>query len=327
MGPISGPPFGHLLNFFESSNALDEALNGWNTPNSPPPPPATRHPVRTAISSARWSTCGCPAGSTARRLILNPRQFALPLGRPVRRANPFLMHNFFPPFNRISRYRDPGLININTIADNGLTWQAILDTDGTRGPNRGSLAQGVRQPAGLRPRHSGGPAADPTLNNNSPTMFANPFRAYADGYNVPIPALRNTNVDPNADPRPANQPRDLVDATLLRRDPTDARIPLMASQTLVDDALGRRELAGCRRHPHHLPRRRPQPLLPLRHAAEAGQRDHHPLERVRRVDHGGLLRGPPATRSCRGRIIPTVTRWGPSWAPTPARWCATACSR
>ncbi len=48
------------------------------------------------------------------------------------RATSLLPHSFYPPYNRISRYREPGWININTIGDDGYTWQAILDNDSPR---------------------------------------------------------------------------------------------------------------------------------------------------------------------------------------------------
>jgi hypothetical protein len=230
-GPASGgPPFGHLLNFFHSGRVDNDTAGTWNAPGT-----AASNFFR-ALEFLR-----VPSRFEGSEAIFNPQQFLYPVEDPSG-AGPYLLHNFYPPFNRISQYRDAGLININTIGDDGLTWQAILDNDDiTTSPPRNQLHWRkvflARQGYGsLIPANQ---PLLPALSNNSPTMFANPFRAYADGYNVPIPALRNYQCDP------VGTARDLVEATLLRRDPADPSRPLMATQTSVDDTVLGADSAGA----------------------------------------------------------------------------------
>ena len=89
-------------------------------------------------------------------------------------ANPFI-----PPFNRISHYREPGKININTIYTSDVFngWMNYFPgtTDGTLW---GKFVQSRR---GLNDS-----ATDPLAMPSSPapTRFANPFR--------PLPAATST---------------------------------------------------------------------------------------------------------------------------------------
>ncbi len=101
--------------------------------------------------------------------------------------------NLLPPFNHISRYRDPGRVNINTIASE-LVWEAI--TDG-RGPTFAEMDASRR---GATP--------------GAPSVFANPFRPSAANLHVPESKLK--------------QGRD-IDVTLLREHPSDVGRPLMES--------------------------------------------------------------------------------------------------
>ena len=108
-----------------------------------------------------------------------------------------------PPFNKLSRFRDPGRVNINTISDSRV-WQAI---DGGFTPWSTVVAS----------RRGYAPAG---FNSDYPTLFANPFRSAASADLMPLPILEHKGVE----------------ATLLRPHPQDHNKPLFAhnSTRLVD---------------------------------------------------------------------------------------------
>ena len=102
----------------------------------------------------------CRRGSRARRFRPIPRPPRCPL---------LESHTFFPPYNNISTYREPGRINLNTIYSpdvfNGLlngspspSWSQFVTS---RGDNY----------AGINPAY--------------PTEFVHPFRSYGGGSMVP----------------------------------------------------------------------------------------------------------------------------------------------
>lgn len=106
-------------------------------------------------------------------------------------------HAFHPPFNKISTYREPGKINLNTIFNkeilaglcNGFPYAPNIDTFWTK-------FQSSRQ----------GKVSAPGM--PVPSIFSNPFRTFAGGdYVVPIITLR-----------PARE----IYATIFRPDPTVA---------------------------------------------------------------------------------------------------------
>ena len=111
-------------------------------------------------------------------------------------------HPFHPPFNRLSHYREPGRININTIYSqdvfNGLMnyFPGMYDSAGNT--PKSAWNKFVRSRRGL-----GDSATDPLAmpGNTSPTRFASPFRSFAGG-------------DFNVTPPPQE-----IEATLLRSDP------------------------------------------------------------------------------------------------------------
>ena len=88
---------------------------------------------------------------------------------------------FHPPFNQISRYRDPGRINLNTIYLRGI-WNGVLA--GHDGANWRRFVSSRR----------GYGAALPNifqLDPDSPTFFANPFRPPGSSRLVPPTAVAN----------------------------------------------------------------------------------------------------------------------------------------
>lgn len=115
-----------------------------------------------------------------------------------------------PPFNKMSRFRDPGRININTIFFDDPTWIAAISQ--FPGMNTGAFADKV-----WRSRRGFG-GSDTSLVDSSgnpvPTLFGNPFRS-ADASDL-MPNIGTPNMR-----------RDLaVEATFLRPDPDVAGQPL-----------------------------------------------------------------------------------------------------
>jgi hypothetical protein len=100
-----------------------------------------------------------------------------------------------PPFNKLSRFRDPGRININTISDPRV-WRAV---------NSGSTPWST-----VMDSRRGYPAGG--FNSDYPSQFANPFRTAASADLMPLVALE----------------RKGTEATLLRPHPQNRRKPLLA---------------------------------------------------------------------------------------------------
>jgi hypothetical protein len=97
--PGSAARFGHLLNFFETSGT------------TPPAQPNGSNFYRL------FELAHVPSRFVETDLYVNPYIFA---GNGTSGTD-----YFHPPFNRISQYRDPGRINLNTIYDQGI-WNGIL---------------------------------------------------------------------------------------------------------------------------------------------------------------------------------------------------------
>jgi hypothetical protein len=104
-----------------------------------------------------------------------------------------------PPFNKLSRFRDPGKININTIFEPEV-WSAGM----AQFPGLGSTNYFSQVVGASRKGATGGNWYDSA--SNFPTRFANPFRA-ADAFDLMPNGMRHTTP---------------VQATLLRTDPYTA---------------------------------------------------------------------------------------------------------
>jgi hypothetical protein len=107
---------------------------------------------------------------------------------------------FRPPFNRVSKYREPGRVNINTVFDNTV-WNAVLNDH--PGPTYNQIRLSRRGYSGTAPA-------------DCPTEFANPFRSIAGYYLVPTDGATGIQ----------GVIADEVNATLMRQDqlggnPTD----------------------------------------------------------------------------------------------------------
>jgi hypothetical protein len=120
-------------------------------------------------------------------------------------TNSLAQNAFHPPFNWLSNYRDPGMVNVNTIYSENV-WNAILGGYPRANPNLG-LGPTFDQIVASRRGYE-----DPTGENDilyrptgsaPPTEFAAPFRASGSGKFTPVPAM---------------SPSEDINCTLLRKD-------------------------------------------------------------------------------------------------------------
>ena len=128
-------------------------------------------------------------------------------------------HTFFPPFNRIPNYREPGRLNLNTIGvppTSGVPagWTALMNY------YPGLSTSVFNQFATSRRGHAN------DMDAGFPTRFANPFRSYA-GQLLMVPTAT---APPDLDLTAGGE----VNATLLRRDPTSGGQPLFLFNSIVD---------------------------------------------------------------------------------------------
>jgi hypothetical protein len=154
--PYNTPPTtnpGHLLPFFQTVPAAGQPL-----PNL----------------QRVFDYLEAPSRFVGTDIELDPQQMAGLPAYDTTKKEQLLMSYLHPPFNRVSNYRDPGRININTIASDfdtdpsSMIWNGVLNQSPTDavGPTWNLVAQS-RQ----------GAAAFST--NTTPTRFTNPFRSSA----------------------------------------------------------------------------------------------------------------------------------------------------
>ncbi len=177
-------PFAHLLNFVNSADK-----------NSTPGQSANYYRVLEYLR--------VPSRFIGTETVLNPKVFS------TSNAN---APGFLPPFNIVSNYRDPGLVNINTVTSSEV-WDAVRNGIG---PDISGL------------NTSRGPSANSGGRRFRPSIPA-PFRSAACADLVPLPGMM----------RPS------VEATLLRPDST-GQVPLFGSVTQGNWA-GRRQAATVQR--------------------------------------------------------------------------------
>jgi len=179
------PQYGHLLNFFHTSPAIGAAPHFYRI----------------------FDYVNVPSRFVGTDTVLNPNYF----GKTTNFPQPnFATLGFLPPFNRVSKYRVPGLVNINTVPHWDV-WDAI------RGPH----VTVTYNSSGTPPNDWINPQADYTKTGpgygvifnsreasggspNIPTWFANPYRPMGAGDLVPLASL---------------QPSEDVDVTIMRGSP------------------------------------------------------------------------------------------------------------
>jgi len=198
--PVPGNyPYPHLLNFFTSDQA-----NGA---------------TETRSNFYRlFEYVHVPSRYSGNETFLDPQTFSDP--------NLANSHPWHPPFNRISDYREPGRVNINTITDDGHIWRGIMNGFGDQTGSDWDANALWRRIVGSRRGYMEGTgtfASMSIFDDNFPTFFGNPFRSFGNSYLVPIDALRED----------SGTPRDIVEGTLFRPDPGDPTRPLFAFQTMA----------------------------------------------------------------------------------------------
>ena len=165
----AGVPYPHLLNFFQSN------------------------PSTSAGTSPQFHRIleylGVPSPFVATETWTNPN--------PSYVSSPYL-----PPFNRISAFREPGRINLNTIYD-----QNVFN-----GLMAGCPAMQAKWPAFVQSRRGDGNPILAAPASSMPTEFAHPFRSFG-GWSMTVPPIQ------------ASIARE-IDCTLLRSDPTAPTQPL-----------------------------------------------------------------------------------------------------
>ena len=182
-------PFSHLMNFFRTEIS-------------------TADPNNRGIAGLYriLDYVGTPSRYVGTETWLNPTNFGS--SDPNSSYDPRYLRQ--PPFNRVSNYRNPGLVNLNTITnarvwDGGILQRELLDPTSefdpftnNYDPNSGHAGPLFVDPVltdlpTLTTSRRGYPAVsrDPVwlLNNQYPTFFANPFRAASASDLVPIAAL------------------------------------------------------------------------------------------------------------------------------------------
>lgn len=127
---------------------------------------------------------------------------------------------FRPPYNRLSRFRDPGLVNINTIVD-GNIW--------SNGAYGGVVGEPNHPWGTIETSRQGGSV--PTM----PSLFGNPFRAAGAADLVPLDSMKQAEIDVTLlrrePPGPGNQP--LLADTTVQAYNSIQRHPYFRYQTLI----------------------------------------------------------------------------------------------
>ncbi len=201
MSPTSGGTassyFGHLLNFFDAGNANTAS-------NVPPYYPANLYRIfeylQVPSKFVGTETVLSPTGAAAGAFV-NPPSASMAgdsPGVPYTQGSSSFGTYLRPPLNKVSEYRDPGRININTVTDMYTTppfpiSQAIANCLGDGSTNLINDIVASRQGAA-----------------NMPSYFANPFRSFAGA------SLTNSiYTDPSVNGGSPTPLRD-IDVTLLR---------------------------------------------------------------------------------------------------------------
>jgi hypothetical protein len=169
-------PFQHLLNFFNSTDYHDPADKGDTAGNL--------YRVLDYLT--------VPSRFIGSDTVLNPSVFTSTSGQ-----SPFL-----PPFNKVSNYRDPGRININTVTSSDVLAALIgVPMDPAKGGYPTLLNRLIMSRRGDGKTNNTGLI---TADQDFPTSVAAPFRAAGAADLVPL----------------ANMLHRGVDLSLLRADPT-----------------------------------------------------------------------------------------------------------
>ncbi len=218
--------YGHLLNFFHTTTDNGAGTRTVGKANYYRLLDFVETPSR-YLGAERW---------------YNPSIFAT---ETVGSQGEFMI-GYRPPFNKLSRFRDPGRINLNTISDYRV-WEALTKGFFAQDPrfdpnvNVNVLTPSPNQITGafsywerfLISRRGGGSSFG-TL----PTQFGNPFRS-----------VGAANLAPTAALRAISNGQDGIQATLLRNDTQAAADPLLDSDFTTQRALDATNNSGMQYHP------------------------------------------------------------------------------
>ncbi len=176
-------PFGHLLNFLHSTDQIGT-------------------PAKSANYYRILDYLRVPSRFVGTETMLNPNFFQA--------SNPALSP-YLPPFNSVSNYRDPGLVNPNTITSPDV-WNAVMNNAGIQ--NFGPAYQ-----QWVDSRRGDGAAGSSLITSNPalPTSFAGALRSAASADLVPLPSMM----------QPA------VTATMLRPN-RQGKAPLFSTASVMD---------------------------------------------------------------------------------------------
>jgi hypothetical protein len=213
----SGSPYGHLLNFFQSSNQSSDYT--------------TQKPTNSAVKTHNqamsnyyrvFDFVAVPSPFEGTQTLLNPAAFGPTSFQEKPNwfvdydedgthdpGEPWEFAPFYAPNNWLPTYREPGKVNINTISDaQANTWLGVtggfnsIDHPSGGPPDDNAMWPNI---VASRQGYAGAPLQpSPTM----PSVFSNPFRMTGNISYVPIPALRGVNTS-----------GELIDSTLLRRLP------------------------------------------------------------------------------------------------------------
>jgi len=182
--------FGHLENFFFTAQGAANLQ-----PNDVKGAPKELYRVLDYVHA--------PALFSGTQFWLSPAAFSQsvnPLGGTL---DP--RYNRLAPFNRVSLFRDPGKINLNTVVAEDV-WRGLFHGNATPdaagngihpGPNYDRSSGSPARPSLVATRRSDGAAEGGPfrLDARFPTFFNNPFRGGAEGDLVPLQEMVRADVD------------------------------------------------------------------------------------------------------------------------------------
>jgi hypothetical protein len=171
--------FSHLLNFFHSSKLVGTTIVG-------------------ADFYRLFDYVGTPSPFVGAERWYDPD------------PNNGYIESYQPPFNHLSRFQDPGLVNINTISDS-LVWEGIAKGFPAMDPSDPGGIDGSEMFRRIFESRRGYAGDELSFNSDFPTFFANPFRC-ADAADL-MPDVQSPS-DPGQNLRKSEP----VQATLLRED-------------------------------------------------------------------------------------------------------------
>ena len=199
--------YGHLINFFESSGTEDFNGNGMLDPGEDENANLTLDAATGMDLSRLFEYTRVPSRFVDTDTWLNPSDFGATAAGPSALGTEFR----YAPFNRVSNYRDPGQVNINTIFDDRI-WTAVLGQNRTvptftqlvesrRGLSATSVSPTPGPPITRPAREIAWDAAFrttrvwPRRNDDPPTFFRNPFRAAGAGDLVPLASMQRPDIE------------------------------------------------------------------------------------------------------------------------------------